>query len=141
MDKLLDINPLEVVFVIAIISLLLILLNKMFFKPISGVIEERKMKVKADSDILQNILDQINDKTVQIENELKKAKRNAGKLREDLIKEGESVKEKIIEESRIKTKKMMSDKVVELESLIADTEKKLSNEIDLFSDKIKEKFL
>lgn len=141
MDKLLDINPIEILFVLATITLLLLVLDKLFFKPIGGVIKEREEKIKADSDTLQSMLDQINEKTEQIEQELRKAKRDAGKLKEELINEGETVRDKIIEETRNKAKIMMDDKMKELDEKLSDAEKKLGKEIDSFSDKIKEKFL
>ncbi len=141
MDKLLDINPIEILFVLAIISILIFFLNKIFFKPIGGIIKEREIKVKSDSDILQNMVDQINDKTALIETELKKARREAGKLKEELIKEGESVKDMIIEETREKTKTLMLKKMSELENTLIDAEKALGKEINTFSEKIKEKFL
>ncbi len=141
MDKLLDINPNEILFVLATITILMIVLNKLFFKPVGGIIKEREVKVKADSEILQNMVEQINDKTSKIESELKKARREAGRLKEDLIKEGESVKDKIIEETRDKTKTLMLQKMTELETTLVEAEKKLGKEISSFSDKIKEKFL
>ena len=141
MDKLLDINPIEILFVIAIISILLVFLNKFFFKPVGGIIKEREMKVKSDSEILQNMVDQINDKTSQIETELKKARREAARLKEELISEGESVKDKIIEETREKTKDLMLKKMTELDNTLIEAEKKLGKEITTFSDRIKEKFL
>ncbi len=141
MDKLLDINPNEILFVLATITILMIVLNKLFFKPVGGIIKEREVKVKADSEILQNMVEQINEKTSKIESELKKARREAGRLKEDLIKEGESVKDKIIEETRDKTKTLMLQKMTELETTLVEAEKKLGKEISSFSDKIKEKFL
>ncbi len=141
MDKLLDINPNEILFVLATITILMIVLNKLFFKPVGGIIKEREVKVKADSEILQNMVEQINEKTSKIESELKKARREAGRLKEDLIKEGESVKDKIIEETRDKTKTLMLQKMTELETILVEAEKKLGKEISFFSDKIKEKFL
>ncbi len=141
MDKLLDINPIEILFVIAIISILLVFLNKFFFKPVGGIIKEREMKVKSDSEILQNMVDQINNKTSQIETELKKARREAARLKEELISEGESVKDKIIEETREKTKDLMLKKMTELDNTLIEAEKKLGKEITTFSDRIKEKFL
>lgn len=141
MDKLLELNPIEILFVLAIVSILMFFLNKIFFKPIGGIIKDREIKVKSDSDILQNMVEQINDKTSLIETELKKARREAGKLKEELIKEGESVKDKIIEETREKTKTLMLKKMSELENTLIEAEKALGKEINTFSEKIKEKFL
>jgi F-type H+-transporting ATPase subunit b len=141
MDKLLDINPIEILFVLATITLLLVVLDKLFFKPIGGVIKEREEKIKADSNTLQSMFEQINEKTEQIEQELRMAKRDAGKLKEELINEGETVRDKIIEETRNKAKNLMDEKMKELDEKVSNAEKKLRKEIASFSDKIKEKFL
>ena len=71
----------------------------------------------------------------------KKAKRAASRIKEDLIEEGESLREKMIEETRIKTKEMMNRKMTDLDKALTDAEKRLEKEINSFSDKIKEKFI
>ena len=72
---------------------------------------------------------------------LKDAKKESTRLKEELIKKGETIREQIIIDARETSRKHFETKMKELDREIAGAEKKLEKQISEFSDKMKEIFI
>lgn len=127
--------------VVVLVWLLLMVLDKIYFKPVGKVIDERETKIKSESSQIETMTNEIEEKTQHIETVLKDAKRESGKIKEELIKKGEEVREQIAADARKRSKERFDSKMKDLDVEIAEAEKKLEQEIGLFSDKIKEIFI
>lgn len=128
-------------FIIAIVWILMIILDKIYLRPVQSVVDRRESKIEKESGQIESMTREIEEKTGKIENTLKEAKRDSAMLREELITGGEAAREKIVHDSRENSRKMFDEKMIELEKDIAAAEKQLEKEIAVYSRKIKEIFI
>lgn len=131
----------SVFIVVVLVWLLLMVLDKLYFKPVGTVIDQREAKIKRESAQIESMTAEIEEKTRHIETTLKDAKKDASRIKEELIKKGETVREKIVTDAREKSKELFNSKMIELEREIAAAEEQLVKQIALFSDKMKEIFI
>jgi F-type H+-transporting ATPase subunit b len=127
--------------IVVLVWLLLMVLDKLYFKPVGTVIDERDAKIKRESDLIDSMTVEIEEKTLHIETTLKDTRKEAARIKEELIKKGESVREKIVTDAREKSKELFNSKMIELEGEIAAAEKQLVEQVALFSAKLKEIFI
>jgi F-type H+-transporting ATPase subunit b len=136
---------LELDFTLIIVSVLvgtlMVVLNRLYYKPIGQVIAERESKIATETNQIETNIKDIEEKTLHIEGVLKETQKESRKIREELIKKGEEVREQVVQEARENSKKMFENKMKQLDEQILTAEKKLEQEISVFSDKIKEIFM
>ncbi len=127
--------------VIILISLLVKILNKIYFKPVGKIIDERENKISQDSRKLESMTVEIEEKTQDIEKVLNESRKESMRLQEELIQKGEAVRDQVVIETRKKSKSLFGEKMKQLDAEIIRAEKYLSNEIELFSKKVRDTFL
>ena len=129
------------IIVFVLVGFLMVVLNHLYYKPIGQVIEERESKIAAETNQIETNMKDIEEKTQHIEGVIKETQKESRKIREELVKKGEEVREQIVQEARENSKKMFENKMKQLDEQILTAEKKLEQEISMFSDKIKEIFM
>lgn len=129
------------VFVILLVWILMIVLDKIYYKPIGKIVGQRENKIEKDSASIEHMIADVENKTKNIEDVLTKARKDSMKLKENLIKKNEEKIEILISEEKEKSRKIFKESMKKLDGEIAYAEKKLEMEIDKFSNEIKEKFL
>lgn len=102
--------------------------------------EEREGKIEKDSKEIEDLALEIDEKTDEIEVVLKNARKESMKIKEELIKKGEEVRENILAESREGSKKLFTEKMSELDRELRKSEEQLKEQVDIFSRKIQEIF-
>lgn len=131
----------SVLVVIILISLLVKILNKIYFKPVGKIIDERENKISQDSRKLESMTVEIEEKTRDIEKVLNESRKESMRLQEELIQKGEAVRDQVVIETRKKSKSLFGEQKKQLDAEIIRAEKYLSNEIELFSKKVRDTFL
>jgi F-type H+-transporting ATPase subunit b len=131
----------SILVVIILISLLVKILNKIYFKPVGKIIDERENKISQDSRKLESTTMEIEEKTQDIEKVFNESRKESMRLQEELIQKGEAVRDQLVIETRKKSKSMFGEKMKQLDAEISRAEKYLSNEIELFSKKVRDTFL
>lgn len=131
----------SVLFVIVIIWLLMNILDKIYFRPVGKLIHEREHKIEEDTRNLDSMTRGIEEKTGQVEKILHDTKKESVRIREDLIRQGEAVKDRLIVDARQSAKTLFEKKMKELDLELDRAEKKLGQEIEGFSKQIKDTFL
>jgi F-type H+-transporting ATPase subunit b len=129
------------IIVSVLVGFLMVILNHLYYKPIGQVIEERESKIATETNRIETNMRDIEEKTQHIEGVLKETQKESRKIREELIIKGEEVREQVVQEARENSKKMFENKMKQLDEQILMAEKKLEQEISIFSDKIKEIFM
>lgn len=137
----LNINPTHVLFIALLVWALMIILNKLYVKPISKIIDEREAKIERETAQIESMSNEIEEKTLEVENVLKDARKQSSKIKEELIKKGETIREKIVADAREDSRDHFNKKMDELDLEIKDAETKLEQEISHYSDKLKEIFI
>jgi len=128
-------------FISALVGILMVVLNKIYLKPVGQILEERETKIEKETNQIETMSRKIDEKTQDIEKVLKNTQMESRKIKEELIKKGEEVREQIIANAREKSKTMFDTKMKQLDDEIITAEKKLEQQIGAFSDKIKDIFL
>ena len=119
----------------------MLILNKVYYKPIGNIITQRETKIDSDTRQIESLTTEIENKTNRIESILKETEKESRKIRESLIEKGEKAKEMIILNARESSKDLFEKKMEELGREINEAEQKLESEIEVYSKKIKELFL
>ena len=119
----------------------MVVLNHLYYKPIGQVIEERESKIAAETNQIETNIKDIEEKTQHLEGILKETQKESRKIKEKLIQKGEEVRQQLVQEARENSKKMSEKKIKQLDEQILTAERKLEQEISMFSDKIKEIFM
>jgi F-type H+-transporting ATPase subunit b len=117
------------------------ILNKIYFNPVGKIINERENKIARDSQKLESMTAEIEDKTRTIEKVLADSRRESLHLQEELIQKGEAVRDRMIVEAREKSKSLFDQKMRQLDSEISRAEEQLSGDIESFSRKVRDTFL
>jgi len=130
-----------VVYTIIILWFLLVVLNKIFFKPIGRIINERENKSNTEEAEINRIKGDIESRSAKVESVLKNARKDAVKISEKLITKGEILREELIASTRKEIKENFKNRMVDLDREISDAEIKLKGNIKNFSKKIEEIFI
>lgn len=128
-------------FIVLLVWILMIVLDKIYYKPIGKIVGQRENKIEKDSASIEHMIADVENKTKNIEDVLTKARKDSMKLKENLIKKNEEKIEILISEEKENSRKIFKENMKKLDEEIAYAEKKLEIEIDKFSNEIKEKFL
>ncbi len=129
------------VFVFLLIWGLMIVLNRIFFRPVGRILDEREARVKGDSEKLDSLVREIEEKTRRVEVMIADARDESFRIREGWIRKGEEFRETLIENAREKSARQFEEQMKRLETEIAAAQKQLESEVSVFSQKIKEAFL
>jgi F-type H+-transporting ATPase subunit b len=120
---------------------LYIVLNRIFFKPVGKIIDEREAKVAADTNRLQGMMDQVEIHTQALETQMTQARKDALQIREEWSRKGENVRFQALSNAKEKAARIMEEKMIELENEVSTAERTLEKEIAVFSEKIKQAYL
>jgi F-type H+-transporting ATPase subunit b len=131
----------SVIFVSLLILLLMAVLNKIYYKPVGNIIKKREDKINQDSTHLETMTNEIEEKTQSIEKILLDTKKETIRLKEELIRKGEAVRDQIVNEAREKSKELFEKKMEELDGQISRAEIKLAEEIKIFNRELKKTLL
>ena len=129
------------VFIFLLIWGLMLVLNRIYFRPVGRIIDEREARVKGDSEKLDSLVREIEEKTRRVEVMIADARNESFRIREEWIRKGEEFRETMIENAREKSTRQFEEQMKRLETEIAAAQKQLESEISVFSQRIKEAFL
>ncbi len=128
-------------FISLLIWVLMIILDKIYYKPVGKILGQRENKIEKDSALIESMIADVENKTKNIDDVLKKARTDSMKLRENLIRKNEEKIERLISEENENLKRRFEESMKKLDEEIASAEEKLGKEVEEFSNEIKEKFL
>ena len=127
--------------VFAIVWILLFILKKLYFNPVTSLVRSRDTEVESNLKISQDALDSHEKNIVEIEERLKKARAAARETKGRIISEAQREKEKIIaeiaKESRLSVDHAREELTEQLESL----KKELEAESEILSEQIEKRLL
>lgn len=129
-----------VFYTIIILGVLLFVLNKIFYKPVGNIINERERKSETENSEIERMKADIKDRSARIESVMKKAKKDSIGISEKIINEGESARDEFLNATRRETTEHFNERMISLDQEINDAEGKLKGEIKNFSKKIEEIF-
>jgi len=116
-------------------------LNRFFFKPIGRIISEREARAAADEARRREMMAEIEARTRSLEERLGLARKQAQRIREEWLRNGEETRSQTVAEARERSTKVMDEKMAQLESEMRAAERSLEAQISLFSEKIRQAYL
>ena len=116
-------------------------LNRFFFKPVGRIISEREARAAADEDRRREMMAEIEARTRSLEERLGLARKQAQRIREEWLRNGEETRSRAVAEARERSAKVMDEKMAQLESEMRAAESSLEAQISLFSEKIRQAYL
>jgi F-type H+-transporting ATPase subunit b len=116
-------------------------LNRIFFKPVGRIISEREAKIAADAGRQESMVAEIETRTRAVETELGQARKEAQRIKEGWLKNGEEIRNRTVNEARERAARMLAERIAQLDVEIAASERALESQVSLFSDMIKQAYL
>ncbi|MBN1195987.1 MAG: hypothetical protein JXA62_01120 [Candidatus Aminicenantes bacterium] len=126
--------------ILILVWILMLILDRVFFSPIGGIIDRREAMVKEDERRLEELRTNIEKGTRRLESSLSQARQQSLKLREELIARGESAREELIADARMHARATMEKEMSRLEKEIQAAQTRLQEQAGEFSAKINEIF-
>jgi F-type H+-transporting ATPase subunit b len=136
----LDLNS-SFLWVFFLIWLLYIVLNRVFFKPVGGIIAARETKIAGDTRRLENMLAEIETQTQAVESQLSQARKETQHIKEEWAQNGDEIRQKSVAQAKEQAARILGEKITELESEIVAAESTLERQIAAFSQKIRQAYL
>ena len=132
---------LSVIVIFVIVWGLVIVLTRVYFKPVGRVMKKRDGRIKQDQDATQEALDK-NSKTLEkIEHDLKAAKASAREIREKWEREAQREKERLIDEVSQECRSQVQKAQEELNQNVERLKKDLEPKSQDLADRIEKRLL
>ncbi|MCU0237458.1 MAG: ATP synthase F0 subunit B [Acidobacteria bacterium] len=129
------------IWIFFLVWLLYIILDRLFFRPVGGVIAQREAKIAGDSARQESMMEEIEEHARVVEERLSQARLEAQHSREEWLKNGEEIRSRSVAAAREQAARLMDEKIAQLEGEIAAAESSLLRQVSMFSDKIKQAYL
>jgi len=134
-NDMLDLD-LSFLLILALIWILMLIMDRIFFRPVGETIRHREAMVADDERRLNELNTEINAGAQRIETSLQKARLQSVKTREELIAQGEAAREELIAGARQQTRQIMDREMERLEREIHSAEVQLQKQAGEFSRQI-----
>jgi F-type H+-transporting ATPase subunit b len=139
-SSMLELNS-SFIWIFFLVWLLYIILDRLFFRPVGGVIAQREAKIAGDSARQESMMEEIEEHARVVEERLSQARLEAQHSREEWLKNGEEIRSRSVAAAREQAARLMDEKIAQLEGEIAAAESSLLRQVSMFSDKIKQAYL
>jgi F-type H+-transporting ATPase subunit b len=127
--------------IFALVWILMVVLDRLFFRPVGRVIEERESRVRTDSERLSALLAESEKQALAVETQLREARREAAQIKEGWIRRGEAARADLANSAREQAGQRLAARMAELERDIVAAENTLQAEVAVFSAQIGQAFL
>jgi F-type H+-transporting ATPase subunit b len=131
----------SVIAIFTIVWILVLVLTKVYFKPVSRVMKERDDRLQQDRGSAQEALEKYDSILAKIEEDLKAAKSETREIREKFDREAQKEKEKMIEEVSLECRAQVDRARKELEKKVAQLKKELEPSSQELAEKIAKRLL
>ena len=121
----------DISFVLVILNFvfLLIVLNKILYKPLKGYFTDRQTQIKNDVEEASRSVEQAKQLVIEKEDELKKAFVEARNIKDNIVKEAEIHAETIVLTARKTEADILADREYKLKELEKKAKEELENEL------------
>jgi F-type H+-transporting ATPase subunit b len=127
--------------IFAIVWILLLVLKKVFFKPMQEVREERSTQINRNKKKSAGAQEEYEKTLAEIEEKIKAARIEAGLARDNLESEARQEKEQLLEEVSRASKDQVSKAKAELEEQMKGLLKEMEKQSELLAEKIEKRLL
>ena len=133
-----DVNA---IVIFTIVWILLILLNKVFFKPLCKVMDERETQLSGDRNASQNALEEYEAALQEIDEKINAAREDAQSKRESYSQEALREKERILTEITQESRGRIEDGKEKLNRELKRLKDELETKSELLAERIEQRLL
>lgn len=130
-----------VLIIFLIIWILVFSLNKVFFKPVKKMIDERAKRIEENHKAAQEAFQSSEQTVLEIESRLNSALKEAEEIKEKFEKDALKEKGRLLLEIQAEYRNQVESAKVELEKHIERLKKDLDSEAEILAETIEKKFL
>jgi F0F1-type ATP synthase membrane subunit b/b' len=127
--------------VFAILWILLVILKKLYFNPVTSLVRSRDSEVESNLKLSQEALDDHEKNIVEVEQSLKSARAAARVTKGKFVAEAQEEKEKIVAEMADESRKSVNKAKEELAEQLESIKQELEAESQVLSEKIEQRLL
>jgi F-type H+-transporting ATPase subunit b len=135
----LDISPILLLVTLVVFFILLIVLNKILYKPLLTFIDNRNESIKRDLENAGKNTSDVEAYYKEANQIILEAKAEAGKIREEALSKAKETSAKKVEQKQSELEEEYVAFLKDLEAERAEFQESLSSSIPLFRDAIKQK--
>jgi len=132
---------LSVIAVFAIVWILVLVLTKVFFRPIQGVVRKREEGLSQDREAGEKARSKYEASLQKIEDDIKQARTSAYNIRGNLEKEALKEKERLLSEVSKECRSQVDDARKELAKQIDELKADLKDQSEQLAEKIEKRLL
>ncbi len=132
---------LSAIAVFAIVWILVLVLTKVFFKPIQGVVQKREAGLRQDREAGEKAQTEYQASLQKIEDDIKKARSSAYNVRDKFEKEALKEKERMLAEVSKECRSQVEDARKELAKQIEELKTDLKGQSEHLAEKIEKRLL
>ncbi len=121
--------------------LLIVILNRLLYKPLLGMIDKRKQQFAESEAEIARLRETVDQKMAAYEEQLRQAKVDAGEAKNELIRQGAEEAKAMIDAARAEIPGMMEQFQARMEREIGEAKSVLTNQSQKLSVEIAEKVL
>lgn len=132
---------LSVIVIFAIVWIVVLVLTKVYFKPVRGVMTERDEKIRQDNAATQEALEKYEEALQKIEQDMKAAKTASREVREKYAGEAQREKERMIQEVSQECRMQVANARKELAEKAERLKKELEPKSQDLADRITKRLL
>ncbi len=118
------------------LSILLLILQKLYFKPINNILQKRERILRENNETFTRFLNEYNEKEKILNETLKKASIEVEKHKEKVRKEAIAEKEAVIEKAKSKAEELKRSAFKKLEEEIQEGKRTIEIDMDSLSEKL-----
>lgn len=126
----------SVLLVVLILSLLLFLLQKLYFKPINTIFQKREEILRENKEYFFRFLNEYNEKEKILNEVMRDASFRVGEHKEKVRKEALSEKEAILEKAEMEAEKRKREGFKKLEEEIKEGKRTVERELDFLAEEL-----
>lgn len=128
-------------YILFLFGFLFLLLKRFYVKSYAGVLEARERKIEGAEQKMNDAEAQYVEKLSHIEVELKKARVNAGELREKLVAEARAEREGIVSQARMDSQEQKERTVEQVEQAMQQERQAVSAYVDGLAAQVAQQLL
>ena len=121
--------------------LLYFALGRVFFRPVGRVIGEREARSAEERGRQERMMAEIEDRTRALEDQLGRARREAQRIREKWLRDGEESRARAVSEARERSARLLNETLARRAGEIASAQRELEAQVAGFSETIRRTFL
>lgn len=123
-------------FILVLVLVLLVILNKSLFKPIVAILAEREEKIKEGIQIKASSLKTVEESQEAYQRRLTEARKNAYQKRVEILKESQASFDVLMTQTREEASGSMKQAVADIDRQVTSAQTALEREVEDLSEKM-----